>query len=245
MNPSYPSIKQALFLLFCIVTIQTIIGVFITGLLQALNHEINNSALAGFADTITLGLIIFNAQKYYEYSFSKLYSFKLFNPLYLIPIILVTCGFSILLSELNNVIQFFVPIPPMWREIFTSVGSTKSGMIPSILTLSIIAPLTEELLFQGLFLKSFLTKMTKSNAIVLSSLLFAILHLNLWQFAGAFLMGILLANMYIEFKSLLPCLIVHSIYNFLPTLSRDILSINISGYSSHTQSSQFQTIRLT
>ena len=57
------------------------------------------------------------------------------------------------------------------------------------IVVAIGAPLVEELFYRGLTLKAFEKKMSNRLALVLSSLVFAIAHLQLIQFPALFLFG--------------------------------------------------------
>ena len=58
--------------------------------------------------------------------------------------------------------------------------------------LSVAAPILEEMLFRGIILKYLLKKYRPLTAIIISSLVFGLFHMNIWQFVGAGLLGLLL-----------------------------------------------------
>ena len=51
------------------------------------------------------------------------------------------------------------------------------------------------------------------NAIIISALVFGIVHFNPWQFIGAFLLGIVLGVVYFKTKSLLMSIFLHFFNN--------------------------------
>ena len=67
--------------------------------------------------------------------------------------------------------------------------ATGFGVFLLFLVVAIGAPLVEELFYRGLTLKAFEKKMSNRLALVLSSLVFAIAHLQLIQFPALFLFG--------------------------------------------------------
>ena len=67
--------------------------------------------------------------------------------------------------------------------------ATGFGVLLLFLVVAIGAPLVEELFYRGLTLKAFEKKMSNRLALVLSSLVFAIAHLQLIQFPALFLFG--------------------------------------------------------
>ena len=78
----------------------------------------------------------------------------------------------------------------------------------------IIAPLAEECFFRGLILRS-LAKYHKAFAIIISALLFGMMHLNFAQGIPAFFAGIILAYASIKYNSLLLPILVHALNNAL------------------------------
>ncbi len=75
------------------------------------------------------------------------------------------------------------------------------------------APLMEEVLFRGLILNRLLSKMSIWVAILLSSLLFAVSHLEFTQAIYCFFMGVAIAYVYVKTRSLIPCMIGHGLIN--------------------------------
>jgi len=82
------------------------------------------------------------------------------------------------------------------------------------------APLTEEALVRGLILGGFALRYGTRKAILYSALLFGAMHLNLWQFPGAFLMGLFAAWLTLRMGSLWPAVLAHVLNNLTVTVSR-------------------------
>jgi len=75
-----------------------------------------------------------------------------------------------------------------------------------------LGPILEEIIFRGFILKS-MQKYGNLTAIIVSSILFSMFHLNLVQFANPVLMGIVLAFIAIKSKSIVPSIIAHIFNN--------------------------------
>jgi len=93
------------------------------------------------------------------------------------------------------------------------------------LTIGLLAPLAEEIVFRGAVLKSLLSSLQRPwVAIVISSFFFAVIHLNPAQMPHAFVVGLLLGWMYYRTGSILPGMAYHwannsaayIIYNMYP-----------------------------
>lgn len=242
MNQRYPNIKQSVILLILIFIIQTVVSFVLIMLLTAFNKRQDPVLITGFVNLVVIGFFIFHSLKYFNNDFIECYSFRKFPTSYLLIGIVLIAGLSIIVSEIDNFTRIVLPMPESIMNIFTSLIESPSGVFASILTLSIVAPLTEELLFRGLFLGSFLTRMSKKKAVVLSSLLFALFHMNPWQFFGPFIIGILFSYLYLLTKSIVPGIILHSLINFLPILVIRILKLSIKGYSTNLSTVEFQPL---
>lgn len=77
------------------------------------------------------------------------------------------------------------------------------------LTIGLMAPLVEEVVFRGAILRTLLKQQSPWVAIAVSALLFAVAHLNPVQMPHAFIVGILLGWMYWRTGSILPGMAYH------------------------------------
>ena len=103
-----------------------------------------------------------------------------------------------------------VPMKDVNSEMLVEMMSSRWGY----LAIGIIAPLVEELVFRGAILRSLLRSLDRHwAAIVVSALLFALVHLNPAQMPHAFCLGLLLGWMYYRTHSVIPGIIVHWVNN--------------------------------
>ena len=102
------------------------------------------------------------------------------------------------------------------------------------LSIGLLAPLAEELVFRGAILRSLL-RWTKQPwvAIAISAIFFAAAHLNPAQLPHAFLVGLLLGWMYYRTDSIVPCVVYHWVnntvayvmYNLYPSADLTLLDL--------------------
>ena len=78
-----------------------------------------------------------------------------------------------------------------------------------------IAPIAEEIIFRRIFFSFSIKVMSRNSAVIITSFLFATLHGGLVQIIPLTLFGCVLQVLYIKHKSLYPCLILHSLHNFI------------------------------
>jgi len=88
---------------------------------------------------------------------------------------------------------------------------------PIILLLSaiVIAPIYEEIIFRGILLKGMAKKINPVIALLVSALLFAVVHLNIPQGINAFLLGLVVGYIYIITESIYLSIFAHFINNLL------------------------------
>ncbi|WP_312765940.1 type II CAAX endopeptidase family protein [Epilithonimonas sp.] len=83
----------------------------------------------------------------------------------------------------------------------------------------ILAPILEEILFRGIIMKGMINNKVKpTTAIIVSALIFGAVHFNPWQFAGAFLLGLVLGLVYYKTKSLLMSILLHAFNNLVSAM---------------------------
>lgn len=169
----------------------------------------------GVITVFACGIVFSLLLSYKNLSYSQLFhsSSKSINetvrPL-VVPLFLTTAGSVILATEVNNLLVHVFPMSQSELDMFVEMVS---GGVVSAITLCVIAPFVEEMLFRGLFLRGFLWNYSPTKAVVLSSLLFGAAHLNVYQFVIASTLGLLSGWLYLVTRSLWPCILEHAIYN--------------------------------
>ncbi len=93
----------------------------------------------------------------------------------------------------------------LFEGLFTSFGG--------IAAIVIMAPIEEEILFRGIVLKELLRKHSPKNAILISSVIFGIIHGNLFQLVFATVLGIILGYVYYKTGSIFPGMLIHFLNN--------------------------------
>ncbi len=126
------------------------------------------------------------------------------------PIVCLFAGLAVLVQDLMALMVLFLPMTQSQYDMFMRL---MSGGVASLITLCMVAPFIEEMLFRGIFLRSFLQQYSVKHAILLSSLLFGIAHMNVYQAVVGVILGSLLGWVYTRARSLWPCIIGHAAYN--------------------------------
>lgn len=137
--------------------------------------------------------------------------------------ILVCVLIGVLCYFLNlSIASFFGSLIRMFGyESAPSFGSTSVSTLPTVLafllevvTVAVLPAICEETMHRGLLLKGF-SSLGIKHAVILSSLLFGLMHLNINQFFYATVLGFLIACSVIISKNIIPAIIIHFMNNFL------------------------------
>ncbi len=108
------------------------------------------------------------------------------------------------------------PLYKMYTEAFSQLLTEPAALI--VMTV-ILAPILEEVLFRGIILKGLINNGTQPiTAIIISAVIFGVVHFNPWQFAGALLLGLVLGLVYYRTNSLLVPILLHAFNNLTSAL---------------------------
>lgn len=129
------------------------------------------------------------------------------------PVFLIGLGMMILINELDVRFAELLPPPDIFIQMMLELGDMTAAPVGSFLALVVVAPITEEILCRGIFLRGMLNRLPPWTAIVLSAAFFAVMHLNPWQAVSAFVIGLVLGWIYLRTRSLALCMFVHALNN--------------------------------
>ncbi len=122
-------------------------------------------------------------------------------PLVIIATIALQMGVTIPLISL-------IPMPEFIAKIMESLSKDMQN-IWGLTAIVILAPILEEYLFRGVMLEGLLKRISPIKAILISSALFGLVHLNPWQFIAAMVIGIFAGWIYYKTRSLSLTIIIH------------------------------------
>lgn len=136
------------------------------------------------------------------------------RPLETVFMIGITLGMIMLAAYANYyIVNAFGNYSDFTHEYFWSVDLTRGYQIVIYFIYAAVIPaVVEELLFRGTVCKS-LTIYGKGTGVVISALLFALMHSNVEQLLYTFAAGLLLGWIYVETKNLVFPMLAHFINN--------------------------------
>ena len=132
---------------------------------------------------------------------------------------LAVIGISIFLSVgLNNVISMspLVQVSEEYQNASDAFYSSSFGM--EMLGLALITPILEELLHRGVVFGRLRRRMGMWPAVIISALIFAVLHFNIVQFIYAFLLGVVFALFVEKTGQLYMAIIAHVVANSIAVI---------------------------
>lgn len=124
-----------------------------------------------------------------------------------IALSIVICGSGMLLIEL--LLSYLSFIPDLMKPTFDIIQQSTVG----ILCIAIIGPVIEELVFRGAIMRELLQRYSPTKSILISGMVFGLIHINPIQVIGAMIFGFILGWLYYRTRSLVPGIVLHVLNN--------------------------------
>lgn len=137
--------------------------------------------------------------------------------------ILICLGIGILAFFINLFVASFFNFILSYTGYSSGAGSSVGGetsytvvnFLVEVVTVAILPALCEEFVHRGLVLRGTADTVGYKKAIIISSLLFGLMHLNIQQFFYATILGIFMGFLVSMTRSIWPAVIVHFCNNFI------------------------------
>lgn len=150
--------------------------------------------------------------------------------------ILAAVSTAILSGFAAIAIEKFVKVPDGGINTISEMIYSGAAIL-SVITVVILAPILEEIIFRGIIFNKLNSKMNTTAAIIISALVFGIFHMNIVQGLNAFVIGIVLAFIYAKTHNLYTCISIHFINNLLSVITQRINYAVNGAYTSDTLAS--------
>ena len=132
-----------------------------------------------------------------------------------LSIIIISVGFIVIIDELDRIVYKLFGQPDFLQELVEQlrITSIRNGIF-IVFTTVIVAPLVEEILFRG-YLQKVLEESWEdiTKAILVTSIFFALVHLNLYWIVQIYLLGLVLGYLAWRTNSIFPGIILHGLNN--------------------------------
>ncbi len=231
----YPGLGIAILMTVAVLVLQvlsavTIVLVGVIFLKLAPGKLMQHPLTVGAINTVTVGLVIVWGVLLNRAPLRTIFPMAPVRVSLFVPIILTILGEGILLSEVDNAFRWVLQEPECLMRAFQNLLFGGDCFWGTVLTVVVVAPVTEELLMRGLIFRGLLNRYSTITAVLVSSLLFALVHFDPWQFISAASGGVLFAWWFWETRSLVPCLVGHALANAMAVLLPH-LPVQIPGFN--------------
>lgn len=154
-------------------------------------------------------------------------------------VVIVTIAAGFVTDPLSKLL----PPTPEWFDRLNEQMLVGTPLWATLLSVSVFAPLFEEWLCRGMILRGLLQRMKPIWAMVISSLFFALIHMNPWQALPAFILGMLFAYVYYRTGSLKLTMLMHCANNtFAALIGQNDKFREMTSYSEIMEPWQYVTL---
>ncbi len=212
-NEEFPSILEAVFLVIGLFIAEYLISAILFDL--RFLSSVDPRDIAGVVAILGNGILFSVLLHYKRMSYRSLFhpspnSVAATVGTLALPVLFVIPGLLMTAWTIQDVVQWAFPMSYGEQATFDKM---MSNGLTSVITVCILAPFLEEMLFRGIVLRSFLRQYRRPHAILASAILFGVAHLNIYQFPGAVIIGIFSGWLYERTRSLWPCILLHAAFN--------------------------------
>lgn len=209
--PPYPTIKESWGILGWYVLAGLVVGVPCFLILEKgfqLSRTVSTLALILIVDVALLGFLRWKAgPRWVKLQLAGREQVWVYAVL---PVMVVALAIVLSMQQLLHL--------PNWKSQTLDQATKVPGL--AIVTVVLLGPVLEELLFRGVVLQGLLRSQRPWVAIGQSALLFAIIHFNPAQSLNALFIGVLFGWLYYRTRSLWLCMASHCLFNSLAFGSR-------------------------
>lgn len=133
---------------------------------------------------------------------------------------------GVILSLMYNVFAYYLNF-----VLKTSLFDNSNNIAITLLSTGILGPIIEELMFRGIIYNELKSKYSNMKSILITTIFFAIIHINIIQILYALIIGFILIFVYEKYNNIKAPIILHMASNitttlFLPLLIKNNLIIN-------------------
>jgi membrane protease YdiL (CAAX protease family) len=210
----YPDLKNSVILCVLFLAFQVVISFFMiqaTGskglmiVVSVLVPPLGILAIAAHANRATLGTTL---------AWGRVHKKTI------VPIVLMTFSLVVIVSEVENVVIRYLIGPDLYRSYLTQfmdllLFDNGTDLILGSISIALIGPLMEEAVFRGVIYRGIASHRGPTFAVIASSLLFMVIHINPLQFVGALVLGLVYATMISRGFRISDTFVAHALHNTL------------------------------
>lgn len=220
----FPNFWQALLIIACWAAMNLIVFTFTTVMI----YDHNSSFLYQSIQVILMGLnfVLYTVYLIRRTNIRIWDNFALPDFSTLLIIIIVSVLLTLVIRiPMDRPVSFLKLLMDLKIELL-GISIKSQPLVIVNMSMWILFPFLEEILYRGLILEQFLKRYTPTKAILLAGLIFSFAHLNYERFVFIFILGIILGIFYYKTKSIFVSSISHCIFNMAALLEPIYLDLN-------------------
>lgn len=216
----FPSFGQAVLLVIAMLVVQFGLG-FAIGIAGALipSEPGGMSALAtnpwilGVLNMVAIGAVLAVGLRMTRERAARFFTIRRFDLSLLPPVVLTSLSLAVVIDQTAKI--FFEAMSRFPGLPVEDLSEALMAVHPigGFLLVVGVAPVTEEYLFRGMILRGLLTRHRAWVAVIVSAVLFGVMHANLLQFHLGVIIGCVFGWWFVRTGSVAPGLIGHAVFN--------------------------------
>lgn len=224
----FPNFWQASIIVLCYVIISLINYVGFGLIIKNSGHPYLFEIIRKYMSTLLFFFITLFLAKKSKINFLDYYSIPNFYTLMRLIVIVLLVRLVITMPFDRPSIFFNSFLNSKLRLI--GISTTRQINVYFDISSILFSPIVQEIFFSGLILKQFLKQYSPIKAILLSSLLFSLYHVDIENFLFLFALGVLLGTLYYKSNSILITTIAHIIWNMINIFNWQYIDLVPSNY---------------
>lgn len=222
----FPNFGQAVLLVIGMLVVQFGLGVGIgiagTAFLpdsEGVFRLATNPWVLGVLNTVAIGAVLVFALRMTRERATRFFAIRRFDTSLLPPIVLTSLSLAVVIDQTAKFFFELMSLIPGLPVKDLSEELMATHPVGGFLLVVAVAPFTEEYLFRGMILRGLLTRHTVRVAVLVSAVLFGLMHANVLQFQLGLLLGCVFGWWFVRTGSVGPGLVGHAIFNAVAWLS--------------------------
>jgi membrane protease YdiL (CAAX protease family) len=140
-----------------------------------------------------------------------------------IPLVLMTVSLAFIVSEVENIVIHYLIPADLYRSYLTQFMDIfffdrPADLVLGLVSIAMVGPFMEEAVFRGVILRGISSHRGAGYAVVASSVLFMVVHVNPLQFPGALILGLIYATMISRGYHIADTAAAHGLHNAISLL---------------------------
>lgn len=160
---------------------------------------------------ISIPIVLVTIKKYgfkwKDFGFNKIGFFKLISTVLSGYLVYFAVSILLVVILLTNNIQ--IPGYQLQPSLAPEFGDSLVNIVFGALTIAIIAPILEEIIFRGYFLQTLVNKIGSFWGSIATATIFSLIHYPWQSFIPIFILGLIMNSLVIKTKSIWPAIVFH------------------------------------